>query len=149
MLLYVGDQPNFDTCLENICLAERPDQYNISWVQSFNLDSALSTQGRSSRAILAGLDLANLFESPQYLLGNLTYAYEENFRRTLNDLDQVVAEASDGWLLGSGSWYDPCVDRKGTINTIIVFVVFFFLICVVVFDYFLQRRTSGGCHWCV
>ncbi len=73
--------------------------------------------------------------------------YAANFRQTLSKMDIVVAEAGDGWLLGSGSWYDPCVDRLGIFNTLVAFVVFFLLMCVVVFDYFLQRRTSGECHW--
>jgi hypothetical protein len=147
MVLYVGGQPVFDKCMEGICLAERPDQYRISWVQSFNLDSVLSKQGKGIRDALAGFDLLQLFRQPKYLLGNLTTSYAANFIQTLSNLTGIVTEASDGWLLGTGSWNDPCVDRQGTINTIIVFVVFFLLMCVVVFDYFLQRRTSGGGHW--
>lgn len=145
MVLYVGSQPKFGKCMEEICLSDTPDQYNVSWVQSFNLDSSLATQGRSFRDVLASLDLAELvrFGRDDYIYGNLTLKHAEYFQSTLQNLDGVVRNASDGWLLGSGSWYDPCVDRQGTINTIVVFAVFFLLVCVVVYDYLLQRRTSG------
>ena len=70
--------------------------------------------------------------------------YQLAIQQTLGNLTQVVKAAGDGWLMGSGGWYDPCLDRQGIINTIILFGVFFFLVCVIVGDYLLQMKTSGA-----
>lgn len=140
LLLFIGSQPVFDGCMEHICLADRPDQYNVSWLQTFNLDKALTQRNLSLReSMMKYKDMTSVSEQISYALVD----YASNLQSSLQQLDEMIANSGDGWLLGSGDWYDPCVDRQGIINTIIVFMVFFLVCAIVPFDYFLQRRTQG------
>lgn len=141
MLLYVGGQPSFDGCMEGICLADAPEQYNVTWVSSFNLDAALASQG-SSKALAERS--ADPFDVIEQLRNSQVSGTLEVIAASLANLGAVIAATGDGWLLGTGAWHDPCLDRQGTINTCIMFGVFFLLATVIVCDYFLQRRTSGG-----
>jgi hypothetical protein len=145
LLLFVGSQPVFDGCMEQVCLAVKPDQYNVSWLQSFNLDKALTHRSLSLRdSMMKYKDMTSVSEQISYALAD----YASNLQSSLQQLDELIADSGDGWLLGSGDWYDPCVDRQGIINTIIIFMVFFLVCAVILFDYFLIRRTQGRAVAC-
>ncbi len=125
--------------MQHICLAPEPAKYMISWLQSFNLDEALAKQNRRSFGALA-TQFESGMQDIKAVDENLVI---KNIKESLGDLRKVIEVAGDGWLVGSGSWYDPCLDRRGIINTIIVFCIFFVLVLLIVCDYFLVKKTGG------
>lgn len=139
LLLYVDGQPDFDDCMKNICVDQRPDAYGISWLQSFNLNDALAKQKLQSKTTImnqlesALLDVRTLDET----------VITASVRMALADLGAVIQGAGDGWLMGSGSWFDPCLDRLGIRNTIIAFGVFFTLVGVIIIDGIVMWTTGG------
>lgn len=142
LILYVDDPPVFNDCIKQICLDPNPVNYNISWLPHFNMDQALQAQNQSSKTSdLRQLEISAILRMGEMSQENVAKSIER-FLLNMRPYD-VIEGAGDGWIMGRGDWFDPCVDRKGIVNTTIAFSVFGVLLLLVAADGVLQRYTGG------
>ncbi len=106
-VVYVGQKPEFDYCMEQICLAANPSSYRVRYLDTFSITAVANTMSRAQYYIL--LD--------SFLTANGSTA--EMIDKSLQN-----KAASDAWQLGSGAYYDPCLDRSARTNVYIAYGVF-------------------------
>lgn len=124
-LLMVGQAPVFDTCMEQICLSRNPNSYSVRYLNTFNFND-----------MLAKLGLGSGFRD-QWGAAATAGATAQNVSAQLPDLIQRFINTSlveEGWTLGDGSYYDPCMDRQRVKWTYVAYGLFAAGILLVALD---------------
>ncbi len=134
-VLYVGQPPAFDACMQGICVSRQPSSYGVGYLPSFHVASKVEE-------LLSKEMLQQLVDSAD---GS-------------NDLDllqlavtTVVQDADAGWVVGDGSAFDPCRDPHAPRNVIAALAVFGALLLLVALDGVLLRYGNVdvlGCGCC-
>lgn len=111
--MYVGDRPSFDGCLASICLSSRPQDFPVRYLDRFHLFTVLTIFSPAKTRVA---------------IDTRTLPSQINTIVTDNTL------SGDGWLLGGGGYFDPCLDRSAERIVIIMYIIFGALLAVVVAD---------------
>jgi hypothetical protein len=141
-ILFVDTQPEFNDCIKQICVDPVPEIYQISWLPHFNMDQTLHAQKLSAKTSdVRQLETSAILDMKD--MSPLNVANKIKAFLMGIDPDKAIKGAGEGWIMGSGDWFDPCVDRKGIVNTAIAYSAFGVLLLMVAADGVLQRYTGG------
>lgn len=142
-LVFVGDNPWFDSCMENICVDKKPQEYKITWIPHFSIHEQMRKSGAAATAVM------NQFESYELDVKPLNEAgMVKGVQDAMAALPRAIAELNQGWILGDGGDNDPCVDRARRRNTGILYGIFGMLLLVIVADGVLQanKKSESACQ---
>jgi hypothetical protein len=137
-LVFVGDNPWFDSCMENICVDKKPQEYMFTWIPHFSIHEQMRKSGAAATAVM------NQFESYELDVKPLNEAVMvKTVQAAMAALPQAIAELNRGWILGDGGDNDPCVDRARRRNAGILYGTFGMLLLVIVADGVLQANKKS------
>ncbi len=139
-LLYIGNGPEFNQCMADICIAENPGEYKVRYMKTFALDQVLAKSKQSPSDLVAKQSLTRKLDvnTMEELLSDVLQKLlsKENF-------EVMLEHAGDYWVFGRGDKHDPCVDRGGVRNTIIMYAVFAAVLVVIMGDWIAQGCGQG------
>lgn len=141
-ILYVGSPPHFDACMERICISNKPLSHRIAYLSAFHWDKledgfnwgTFTTYYVDTRG---GYNATSFAGTPEQLDAGIDLLVTSEFYGYFD---------VDGWILGDGGYFDPCLDRQAAVKTGAVFGAFgaSLLLIVLVRSYEAWRERKGG-----
>jgi hypothetical protein len=131
--MYVGGRPAFDGCMKAICLSSNPQAYQVAYTSSFDTYPAMKEKYERFVQTYDGI--------------------ETDF---LKKIDRTLATThqADTWQLGTGGYYDPCLERSASANAYILYALFAVSIIAITADFAIRGMWMDwhgeflACGWC-